>query len=331
MNNYRSFSITAKGRDHVKVGKECQDYSDHYEDDSISLSLVADGHGDDNCFRSGRGAAFAVKCAKKGIFEFVRDINKYIKNNSDKNLTRFELEKLLKERLVASVCRSWHVKVIDDIEKHPLTNIELAKTDEKYLARYSAGEKLHHIYGTTLLAAVVTQNYWFGFHIGDGRWTALYKGGEFDQPVPWDDRCYLNVTTSLSDEDAAETARVVFWLNNEKKPPAVIFLCSDGVDDNYPVNENDKHLFRKVYRKIALCFSKDGFDSTCKQLEELVNLCAAKWKGDDTSIAGIVDLETIKSLKPIYERQIAEEKTITEPINPNSELALKISYTTGEN
>jgi hypothetical protein len=119
----------------------------------------------------------------------------------------------------------------------------------------------------------------------------------------------LNQTTSICDDDAAEQARFYFSFNNEKEPPAAVFLCSDGVDDNYPVEKNEKHLF-KLYRTIALTFAEEGFASTAKQIKDLANSFAAKGKGDDTSIAGMVDMEGIKRAAPIWQRQIATEEAV---------------------
>ena len=201
----------------------------------------------------------------------------------------------------------------EDYKAHPFTPEELAGAGEKYRKRYEEaarnenGEGLHKAYGSTLIACAVTPKCWFGIHIGDGRLTALYPDGSYDQPVPWDPKCFLNQTTSICDDDAAERARVYFSFHHEKPPPAAVFLCSDGVDDNYPVDDNDKHLF-KLYRTIALTFNEDGFDSTVGQLKDLATSFATKGKGDDTSIAGIIDMEAVKRAVPIWKAQIAAEE-----------------------
>jgi len=110
-----------------------------------------------------------------------------------------------------------------------------------------------------------------------------------------------------SDDDAFERARFYFSFHEEKSPPAAVFLCSDGIDDNYPVEGNEKHLF-KLYRTIALTFAEDGFDSTCKQLKDLADSFAVKGKGDDVSIAGFINTEALKQAEPIWKKQIAEEE-----------------------
>ncbi|MDR0551609.1 MAG: protein phosphatase 2C domain-containing protein, partial [Spirochaetaceae bacterium] len=189
---------------------------------------------------------------------------------------------------------------------------ELEKADEKHRKKYEAGEECAKAYGATLIAAAITAHYWFGIHIGDGRLTALYADGSYGQPVPWDERCYLNVTTSICDDDAVDTARCYFSYHTKKAPPPVaVFLCSDGVDDNYPVDGNERHLF-KLYRTIALTFAEEGFYSTCKQLKDLANSFATKGKGDDTSIAGFVDMDGLKRAAPLWKKQMEDEKSAME-------------------
>jgi hypothetical protein len=210
--------------------------------------------------------------------------------------------------LVKHIIAMWQVKVEEDHTALPFTAEELGKADGKHRKKFEtdAGSR-NKAYGSTLIAAAITPYYWFGIHIGDGRLTALYPDGTYDQPVPWDEKCYLNVTTSICDDDAYKQARFYFSFHEEKAPPVAVFLCSDGIDDNYPVDENEKHLF-KLYRTIAITFAEDGFDSTCKQLNDLANSFATKGKGDDTSIAGFVDMEALTKAVPIWRQQAAGEE-----------------------
>jgi serine/threonine protein phosphatase PrpC len=313
---YQSFSASVIGSSHIKQGKGCEDYSLHGDRNGLSVAVVSDGHGDDNCFRSAKGAERAAKCALAGILRFA-DINlsKFSRTfiRTPKLPEKADFEKSLRD-LAKHIVASWQVNIEEDYSAVPFTAEELAKADEKHRKKYEAGQDCSKAYGTTLIAAAVTARYWFGIHIGDGRLTALYADGTFDQPVPWDERCYLNVTTSICDDDAVDTARCYFSYHAEEAPPVAVFLCSDGVDDNYPVEENEKHLF-KLYRTIALTFAEDGFDSTCLQLKDLANSFATKGKGDDTSIAGFIDMEGIKQADPTWRRQIAEEEA-AEHIKP---------------
>ena len=313
MARYEAFSATVVGSSHTKHGKTCQDYSLHFQNEkkAAALAIVADGHGADECFRSARGAELAAVCARQGISDFVRSLAEkpsLIQKPPVDVLSVREIEAKLRNSLVRDgFIRAWHCAVEADYTAAPFTQAERAGAGEKYRVRYEKGEGLHKAYGSTLIAAAITPKYWFAIHIGDGRLTALYADGSFDQPVPWDERCFLNQTTSICDDDAASRARVYFSFHADKAPPAAIFLCSDGVDDNYPVDENEKDLF-KLYRTIALTFAEDGFDSTCAQLKDLANSFATKGKGDDTSIAGIIDMDAVKRAVPLWKKQIATEK-----------------------
>jgi len=295
MNNYQSFAVTACGSSHIKHDKECQDHSRFHPpcnlESKVITAAVADGHGDGNCFRSKKGAEFASFCGIKGVHDFIEDYEaKFGKENKE-----WDKDKAVKD-LIKHIVAQWQIKVEKHHTKSPFDENELAVANEKYRKKYENGEFLNRAYGTTLIAAAISEHCWLGIHIGDGRFTVLYENGEFDQPVPWDDKCFLNATTSICDDDAAERARYCFFpITPEKPPPVAVFLCSDGVDDNYPVEENEKHLY-KLYRTIALAFAEEGFESTCKQLKDLANKFATEGKGDDTSIAGFVDMEKVKEV-----------------------------------
>ena len=310
MNGYRSFAVTFVGGNHIKEGKGCQDSSDKYEDDGMVIVAVSDGHGDNNCLRSEKGAAFAVMSAIDGIFRFSKSHESKFRSNlaHEKNVfSQNDRDKAMHD-LIRHIIASWQGKVEEDYINNPFTADELSLADAKHRKKYEENKGFNKAYGTTLLACAIIPHYWLGIHIGDGRLTALYPDGSFDQPVPWDEKCYLNVTTSICDDDADINTRYYFSLNVNKPPPVAVFLCSDGIDDNYPVDGNEKHLF-ELYRTIALTFAEDGFESTCEQLKDLANSYATKGKGDDTSIAGFINMEELKQVVPVWEKQISEENT----------------------
>jgi serine/threonine protein phosphatase PrpC len=319
---YKCFTYTVKGGNHEKSEAVCQDHSDYGESRAVLIAAVSDGHGESNCFRSDRGAKFAVSCVIEAINEFASATPKPPPKHG------FSAEDALKEMigdLVRSVVRSWHGKVEEDVKNEPFTEKELSQCDEKNRKRFEGGGDPSKAYGATLIAAAVTNEYWFGFHIGDGRFTALRKNGEFSQPVVWDERCYLNVTTSICDYDANDRPRVYCELTADKKEPiAALFLCSDGIDDNYPVEDNEKHLYR-FYAQSAIAFAKDGFDSTCKQLIEVCDSFAKKGKGDDVSLAAIVNMELIAQAA-----QTAELLKAAQAIAPKKAPPLPIAQTTDD-
>ncbi|GMO63843.1 MAG: hypothetical protein Ta2A_11300 [Treponemataceae bacterium] len=310
MSYYQAFSSTVIGISHSKYDKECQDFSAHHfsKNADVAIAVVADGHGAEECFRSAKGAEIAAHCAIKSIAEFIfamqdRFTARFF--HKAEAPSRTEFEKLLLGN-VKHIVAGWHNEVEQDYTANPFTQKELESAGDKYREAFASGTESYKAYGTTLIACAVTPDYWFGIHIGDGRLTALYKDGTCDQPVPWDERCFLNVTTSICDEDAADRARVYYCPRTEKEAPLAVFLCSDGIDDNYPVDDNEKHLF-KLYRTILQTFAEDGFDSTCVQLKDLANSFATKGKGDDTSIAGFIDMDAVKATAETWKKQIEDE------------------------
>ncbi|MDR1149038.1 MAG: protein phosphatase 2C domain-containing protein [Spirochaetaceae bacterium] len=316
MDNKRIFAVTVQGSNHLASGKECQDYSiavhgDKYfyetcigKDDTwecwkqplikpkpfCCMAIVADGHGGDAYFRSSRGSQFAAESARNCIVEFLHTKKKQPSENEVKQLVR-------------SVIKTWNDRVQEDFAAKPFGNSELGVLPDKLKAKYLAGEDPRHAYGTTLIAAVITENYWFGFHIGDGRCTILNNDGSFSQPIPWDDRCFLNITSSICDDDAAERARV--YIDTIK--PIAIFVCSDGIEDSYPINDNDKYL-AKFYRALAVSFSEQDFDAVYADIKETLPIMSKKGSGDDMSLACIFDVITLGQIIPILKRDMADQK-----------------------
>jgi len=322
MQGCRSFAVTVQGGSHIKSGTVCQDASNFYDDESVSIAVVADGHGDSSCFRSDMGAKFAVACATRGIQQFVKEHEALFKQSLIKKTSppsHRELEKSIREKLIRQTVASWNKAVMENHNSNPFTKQELEKVSEKYRKRYEKEENINKAYGTSLIAAAITPWYWFAFHIGDGRFSVLYKDSSGDQPVPWDPKCYLNVTTSICDDDildrGEEGVRTFLSLHTDNEPPAAFFLCSDGIDDNYPVDEKENAacLYR-LYREIAVTFAEEGYDSTfgrdgiSGQLKDLATGFATKGKGDDTSLAGILNTEKLKEAAPAWKEKMAADE-----------------------
>ena len=256
---FSSFNATCIGASHLKEKKTCQDNSANLSLPAFSIIAVADGHGGEEYFRSDRGARFAVESAMKCIERFLL-INDNLLNNTDESLKALE----------ASILISWHEKILNDIKKNPV------KFEQKRRDFFSP-------YGTTLIAAALTRFNWFAIQIGDGKCVVINNDKSVSQPVPWDERCFLNRTTSLCDEYAGGNFRHFY----SKEKPLAIFLGSDGIDDTFPVNKNEEHL-ASFYQSVYENFKKEGFKKGEKQLRKMLPLFTQKGSGDDVSIAGII-------------------------------------------
>lgn len=254
--NYQSFAYSATGDSHLKQNRVCQDYSLHYQDDRIAIAAVADGHGSESHFRSDRGARFACESA-------IKCIKALCEKSSKASLSG----------IIISITDEWNRRVDTDWNNDTITEPNPLENPRR-------------VYGTTLTAVAVTSSFWFGLQIGDGKCVVLDQNGLASQPIPWDEACYLNVTTSLCDSDAEQHFRYY----HSREIPTAIFIGTDGVDNSYPVYENEKHL-EKLYRTIMQNFAQEGFEVGAKELSEFLPLLTQKGSGDDVSIAGIINTE----------------------------------------
>ena len=265
MNPFTEFAFSEQGYNHIKVGKECQDASGAYSDDDMSIIVVADGHGSDNYPRTARGSSFAVDAAIAAIKEFVKTVTD---EKIDIDLQQEKQTVSQMRELSANILKRWHDSVDQDITEHPLDERELEKVSEKYKQRYQSGNYNAKAYG-------------------DGKCVAFEANGSCNEPIPWDDTCQSNVTTSICDEDALDEFRYYC----SKKLPLAVFIGSDGVDDSYANNEE----LYAVYRAMIRIFEEYGADTVKQEIKEFLPKTSKNGSGDDVSIAGMIRSLTSQS------------------------------------
>lgn len=273
MNTTYDFAFSEQGYNHIKADKVCQDSSGHYADDLMAIVVVADGHGSDNYPRTDRGSSFAVDATITAIREFVNTVEESaidISVNSDSYF----------EQLAKNILANWYAAVDADYKKYPFSEEELSKVSDKYKKRYLSGERKEKAYGTTLIAACQTKNYWFGMQIGDGKCVCISQDGSMSEPIPWDDDCQANITTSICDSDAIDEFRYCFL----KEPPIATLMGTDGIDDSYATSEE----MYVLYRSILAIFAEHGRKKGESEIQEFLPGLSRKGSGDDVSIAGIV-------------------------------------------
>ena len=313
---YKSFNISQIGASHIKKGTECQDASISFSNEDYSIIIVCDGHGGDNYIRSSKGSDIAKEVAFKKIKSFIEDFRKIISNKeNDESIERFDYNQMM-YNLKASIINSWNTKVKKDIDKNPFTEEELNKVSEGAKKRYLAGN-VESAYGTTMIAVACTKNYYFAIQIGDGKCIFINSKGEFIQPIPVDDKCFLNVTTSICDEDAIDSFRHIFIEKSDSQSlPVAVFIGTDGVDDSF---QNDQQLY-ELYRTVLYSFSNTEFEEAYEELKNYVPTLSKYGSGDDISIASILDIENIKELYFIknFEKDLLEKETVEEQ-NDNEE------------
>ena len=304
--NTFSFSATETGYNHLKINKVCEDSSGFYDDESMHICVVADGHGSDNYPRTDRGSKLAVEAAIKCCKDFVgiadpKDVLEDENNNYD-----------LLMQLAKSILREWHQAVEEDYKEYPFIEDELVNVSEKYKTKYLSDNEdernVQKAYGCTLILFVETKGYSFGMQIGDAKSVAIDEDGESIEPIPWDENCQLNVTTSICDSDAIEEFRYFV----SKDSPVAVFCGSDGIDDSYA---NPDELYA-LYRSILKIFIEHGREVGQNEIKEYLPVLTKKGSGDDVSIATIVDAQRLKQMAAILDlraelfKKVEEEKEV---------------------
>lgn len=285
--DYRAFHLTVIGASHIKSGTVCQDCSQSCEKTECRLVVVCDGHGGADYCRSDRGS----KLAAVAFMDCMENPNLIAA------LSAAATEKQRKsriEQLIKSIIARWNSLVEQDMRQHPFDEDELSGVSEKARRRYEAGERLQAAYGTTLIGAVLAEDFWLGLQIGDGKCVVVSENGEFTQPIPWDEECFLNVTTSLCDENAAKEFRFCF----SRTLPAAVFIGSDGIDDCFA---GDERLY-DFYRVTLKSFAQTNVETAVAQLKEYLPTLSEKGSGDDMSVGILVNTDLVCKSESVYRK-----------------------------
>jgi hypothetical protein len=262
------------GSSHKKARKTCQDASVSVNKEDYILTAVCDGHGGDDYFRSDRGSELAVKAVKQCMSD--RDILPMLSFYSDDEVKIGEMLVQLEKSIIST----WNDLVAEDYSDDPFTADELDAVDPKMRIQYATGNKIEYAYGTTLIVNVVTDEFWFGIHIGDGECVSVDHSGEFSYPIPHDKKCVLNLTTSICDRTAIYNMRHHF----SKKLPRALFISSDGVDNCF-VSTEKLHNF---YNMILNSFTSMDESFAILELLDYLPKMSQKGSGDDISLGIII-------------------------------------------
>lgn len=298
-----SFSTFCQGESHILVDKVCQDYALDESKKGVSIAIVCDGHGGERYFRSDVGAKLAAELTLKQIKALLKDFGPLAKVLEASAFTQVEalttqrtkgnfdketsVDKAFRQ-LFKSIIACWHMAIEDHAANNPLTEQEITTVPEKYTSVFQ--DNLEKTYGCTLLAVVATQKYWFAFHLGDGKCIAFDIDGDWMEPIPWDDNCFLNKTTSLCDSDAIDEFRYCY--GGRETRPAAIFLGSDGIDDSFGETDNMVNFYVQIAKLLGT--GKDGLDNALTSLKEDLPKLSKIGSKDDMSVAAVYDMKELQ-------------------------------------
>ncbi len=295
----KALHYSCQGESHKATDKVCQDYSYSEVSDRLAIAIVCDGHGGKRYFRSDVGAKYATEITKKCVTEFIDGVgdelfkgkaftqvsalNTEIKNENYDKKTKVDVAM---RQLFSSIIYRWQENIRFHAYNTPLTDEERSTLAPQYVADFENKESLEKTYGCTLMCYVRTDAFWLAFHLGDGKFIAFNKAGEWSEPIPWDERCFLNKTTSLCDNDALDEFRYCYQGDGEYPP--IVFLGSDGIDDSFGETSNMVNF----YAQVAKMFATEPFEACVASIESTLPELSVRGSQDDMSVACVYD-ETI--------------------------------------
>lgn len=320
-----SLAERVKGSSHELNGKPCQDSTMKWSsnDGSIHILVLSDGHGGDTYVRSDLGSRLACEITIELLKHFAEDTamtkcfldragsltarpwkNPLISENgkpikyesleeSQQEIVRqnksyadslvgIEPQNQVLSELFKKIYDSWFNAININFEENPLNN------SEKELLGHHNIEKA---YGCTLLAYLQTPLYWLAFQIGDGKILTCDRNLRWTEPVPWDCRCFLNITTSLCDSlQPWNSFRFAF--NGKGEFPVGVYMGSDGIDDSWGTPDR----LKKFYSQITEIFVKnsDDADSMIPELINYLSKLSRDASHDDMSIAALLNLDALR-------------------------------------
>jgi serine/threonine protein phosphatase PrpC len=295
-----SYSFSCQGESHKADNKPCQDASFHavYEN-GLAIAVVCDGHGGERYFRSDVGSRMATEVILDTVRTFVENIDKnlFISKpfTAQEAITSEEVVKkqtpidVAFRQLFSSIIYQWNQKIAEHAANTTISEWEQQHVDPKYINELSTSETFEKIYGCTLMAYAQTSDYWFAFHLGDGKCISFQEDPLWMEPIPWDDRCFLNKTTSICDSGAINEFRYCY--QGDGHFPMAVFLGSDGIDDSFGEIENLVNFYIQVIKMLV----NDGREETVKSIEKELPQLSAIGSKDDMSVAFIYNLNALQT------------------------------------
>ena len=294
-----SYSFSCQGESHKVDNKPCQDASfSAVYDDGLAMAIVCDGHGGERYFRSDVGSRMATEVIRDSVKTFVENIDKGMfvgkPYTAQEAITSEELVKKQTpiddafRQLFSSIIYQWNQKIADHAANTAISGWEQEHVEQKYLDELQTSETFEKLYGCTLMVYVQTPDYWFAFHLGDGKCISFQQDPFWHEPIPWDERCFLNKTTSLCDSNAINEFRYCY--EGDGHFPMAVFLGSDGMDDSFGEDANLVNFYIQVVKMLV----NEGKEATIASIESDLPQLSKIGSKDDMSVAFIYNVEELR-------------------------------------
>lgn len=310
------FSNSTIGARHLLQQMTNQDSCQTAASQDYQIFAVADGHGATECFRSEIGSRLAVDVAIKNLELFAQTIKKY---DLYSYLSRPKERDELIRSLISDIVAQWNQYVYADIKAYPIKEEEYERS-QTLSSIYQKGMYLTNIYGSTMIAGLVTPEYIVLFQQGDGTLVVLEEDGTIDDPMPEDDLCIRNLTTSLCDKDAAKRMRYVYMDRKEKDPIAMI-AATDGVERSFGDNIHLSAFYAELFYEL----SELDEEEVGAYLANLLPQISQRGSQDDVTMAGLFDAGRIGPVGEILVKTVQTARSMDTMKSAESTLKQEIT------
>jgi hypothetical protein len=282
---------TARGATHDVRGMPNQDSA---ETQAVApaggtVVAVADGHGHGRHFRSATGSRLAVATACAVVDGLTAEIGE--------QPWSAEVATALRDQLPQAIVARWRDAVAEHLVAHPYTPAELSALDV-------AGDGPEIPYGSTLLVALIAEDWLVCAQIGDGDLLAVRPDGGAWSPVEGDDLLDGYRTTSLCQPEAVTAFRAAAH-DLRSKPLLALLLGTDGYG-NAQVKDSWQPDVALDLAELAVRHDHGWF---AQQIPIWAERCAsAQGSGDDTTIALLLASDSARlaaAARPVTEPDLA--------------------------
>lgn len=135
------------------------------------------------------------------------------------------------------------------------------------------------LFGTTVVALVMTPGWVVAVQLGDGDILMVFDSGAVTPLIGADPLLLGNQTTGLATEDAAGEIRIAAQLL--LAPPKLLLIATDGYSNSFASEDG----FHQAAWDFSVMVEEDGLASLEADLTDWLNETSALGSGDDISLA----------------------------------------------
>lgn len=252
--NWFIIGDSVRGAAHKRNDKPNQDAWSYIQNDCCTVLAVADGHGSSKHYRSEIGAKLAVQTALDLLNDFA---------HADTGSHPRQIKQAA-DYIPGQLVQEWRL-AIDEADGGQIENSK---------ERYS-------VYGTTLIATLITADYALYLQIGDGDLLVLTEDGQLQQPLQKNVVLCANETFSLCEEKAIYHFELSLQFFAHNPTPALIFLATDGYANSF----SDPGDFRQAVQDFRQSCATHGADQIQNYLADWLDETSEQGSGDDVTVA----------------------------------------------